>query len=99
MNSSFKPALCKPDTATCNKFSNLWLSSRIESSLGTRPSKLNGKLNYTTDVGLFVVRFSVFMHKNGAIAPVDYLPTFATAPINYFIIILFIIFLIINIKK
>ena len=30
--------------------------------------------------GLFGVRFSVLWHKKGAIAPVDYLSTFATAP-------------------
>lgn len=29
---------------------------------------------------LFGACFSVFRHKNGAIAPVDYLSTFATAP-------------------
>ena len=31
--------------------------------------------------GLFGVRFSVLWHKKGAIAPVDYLSTFATAPL------------------
>lgn len=31
---------------------------------------------------LFGVCFSVFGHKNGTIAPVDYLSTFATAPIS-----------------
>ena len=30
--------------------------------------------------GLFGVRFSVLWHKKGAVAPVDYLSTFATAP-------------------
>ena len=32
--------------------------------------------------GLFGVRFSVLWHKKGAIAPVDYLSTFATAPFD-----------------
>ena len=31
--------------------------------------------------GLFGVRFCVLEHKKGAIAPVDYLSTFATAPL------------------
>jgi hypothetical protein len=31
--------------------------------------------------GLFGVRFSVFKHKKGAAAPIDYSSIFATAPI------------------
>lgn len=38
-------------------------------------------LNYTMDCGLFGVRFLFFGYKNGAAAPVDYLSTFATAPL------------------
>lgn len=33
------------------------------------------------DCGLFGVRFLFLGHKNGAAAPVDYLSTFATAPV------------------
>ena len=33
--------------------------------------------------GLFGVRFSVLWHKKGAVAPVDYLSTFATAPFDF----------------
>ena len=33
------------------------------------------------DCGLFGVRFLFLGHKNGAAAPVDYLSTFATAPL------------------
>lgn len=35
------------------------------------------------DDGLFGVRFSVFHNKNGAVAPVDYYSTFATAPVLF----------------
>ena len=38
--------------------------------------------------GLLGVRFSILWHKKGAIAPVDYLSTFATAPIFIFFILL-----------
>jgi len=34
------------------------------------------------DCGLFGVRFLFLGHKNGAVAPVDHLSTFATAPFN-----------------
>ena len=34
------------------------------------------------DCGLFGVRFLFSGHKNGAAAPVDYLSTFATAPLS-----------------
>ena len=41
--------------------------------------------------GLFGVRFSVLWHKKGAVAPVDYLSTFATAPyVKLFSIFIFI---------
>ena len=40
--------------------------------------------------GLFGVRFSVLWHKKGAIAPVDYSSTFATAPFCTFIDLLIV---------
>ena len=38
-----------------------------------------------------IARFSVLWHKKGAIAPVDYLSTFATAPLITFLIVFVLI--------